>query len=556
MKQRNRKIVIGIIIILAIALVFFLYFKKPVEVQSINQGVGMKAFVVDAQGNILREIGSNDNKPTLSIVAPPSGTGFDYIDNINTFLAISSQLDNTAGDSEVTVTDVLASNPCSVDNTHASCPSITNIFGVSGVNKGDLNAKYDTLLGITGLVLPAGQVASSIISNPMSVATIEFGKINFTVNAIGTFLDAQGGQQALNRFGNLILRVNPSTCDGTTEADPTIANDNIQYCAVNQVANPGKYCRISSTGNANFVDNAVVCECPSGYDRVGDVCKSQTCGGSWAPNTCNPSGGILFCKSDNSIESRCNYCTSIGATCPVGPTGPAIGCNPSTGEPSNCLYPQATGTGFKVQVAGPSFTPIASCGDGFKDVGENCDKTDFGGVTCKSLGYAGGTLSCKNLVIPGDCTYDVSLCQQNYAGFRVSLSTYTNINTADAILADNWIAYIDKDINPAKKCGDALVGYGYDAKSGGTGSGNACNVKYGTPLIANIPHVATYHIDISYVDTEGDGVISLHRVGSDLYLCENTPDDLGYGYYRYRTSRTNNALTSQTYTGDVKETIC
>ncbi len=47
----------------------------------------------------------------------------------------------------------------------------------------------------------------------------------------------------------------------------------------------------------------------------------------------------------------------------------------------------------------------ALCGNGIRQPGEECDGNDLGGQTCVSLGYVGGTLSCK-----ADCTFDTSGC--------------------------------------------------------------------------------------------------------------------------------------------------
>lgn len=47
----------------------------------------------------------------------------------------------------------------------------------------------------------------------------------------------------------------------------------------------------------------------------------------------------------------------------------------------------------------------AVCGNSLREVGEECDGTDLSGVTCESLGYGSGNLSCAE-----SCTYDVSGC--------------------------------------------------------------------------------------------------------------------------------------------------
>jgi len=53
-----------------------------------------------------------------------------------------------------------------------------------------------------------------------------------------------------------------------------------------------------------------------------------------------------------------------------------------------------------------SFT-FAICGDGVLDAGEQCDGTNFNGLTCEKLdrGFTGGILRCAS-----DCTLDSSFC--------------------------------------------------------------------------------------------------------------------------------------------------
>jgi hypothetical protein len=48
---------------------------------------------------------------------------------------------------------------------------------------------------------------------------------------------------------------------------------------------------------------------------------------------------------------------------------------------------------------------ISVCGNNIKETGEQCDGSDLGGATCQSLGYSGGTLSCRP-----DCTFNTSGC--------------------------------------------------------------------------------------------------------------------------------------------------
>ncbi len=61
--------------------------------------------------------------------------------------------------------------------------------------------------------------------------------------------------------------------------------------------------------------------------------------------------------------------------------------------------------------------PPQSCGNNAREGTEECDGSDYGGVTCQSRGFAGGTLSCVNCVIqttqctsppPSSCTATIS----------------------------------------------------------------------------------------------------------------------------------------------------
>jgi hypothetical protein len=57
-------------------------------------------------------------------------------------------------------------------------------------------------------------------------------------------------------------------------------------------------------------------------------------------------------------------------------------------------------------------TALPVCGNGALDaVGEQCDGADFGGSTCTSLGFPGGTLGCT-----AGCELDVTSCTQSQCG--------------------------------------------------------------------------------------------------------------------------------------------
>lgn len=56
-------------------------------------------------------------------------------------------------------------------------------------------------------------------------------------------------------------------------------------------------------------------------------------------------------------------------------------------------------------VSGCSMTPPPGCGDRIADAGEDCDGTDFHGLTCETLGAGSGQLACTS-----GCAFDTSGC--------------------------------------------------------------------------------------------------------------------------------------------------
>lgn len=519
-------ILILILVIAGIGVVVFTLFNQQTKIEVINKGVAMRAWTVDENGvKIYLDELSGLTVQQQTILGNPTSTGFVKVTN----LGFDTSLDNTNGDSEVTITDVSGSNPCSAGNNNAGCSGIANLLGLA------LDTKWDPFLPN---ILPIGQASQIISSNQMDLSSIELGLIDFRVDVIGTFLDSNGNSQSLsNKYGQVTLKVNPESCSDGTSADVNSQDsDNAGFCST---ASVGKYCRINANGEAKLTDRASLCGCPSGLVADGEVCTTVVdCTTLWGANQCNPDGGVSYCQSDGTIVDNCNVCGLN--QCPVSANGDdATSC--STGTTSSCQYPSTSGEGFVVSINDPNIPNQPTCGDGVKSSGEQCDTNDYGGSTCATEGFSSGSLSCDN-----SCNIVTSSCVSNNVRFRTSSLDYPA-----NIVPDNWIAYAEDG------CGLDLKGHGFASKSGGIGSGNDCTVQFGQPLIANVPHTSGLHLDVSAVDDEGDGIISLHDIGGgQLYLCENNPGKDRYGIYRYRRSTPNNAVTSKQPSNPPNEVSC
>ena len=61
--------------------------------------------------------------------------------------------------------------------------------------------------------------------------------------------------------------------------------------------------------------------------------------------------------------------------------------------------------------AGAGGAPPSSCGNGTRELAEECDGADMGDASCMSLGFPSGLLNCTT-----GCTYDRSMCSDMVAG--------------------------------------------------------------------------------------------------------------------------------------------
>ena len=113
--------------------------------------------------------------------------------------------------------------------------------------------------------------------------------------------------------------------------------------------------------------------------RAAAAVGNGTCGNSQVE-------GTEFCDGTTFLGGRSPSCTELGFS-----GSASVSCN------SQCQYNSSVCQSLQ--------NTSAVCGNGIVSSGEDCEGTELGGKTCTSLGFPGGTLSCKP-----NCKYNISQC--------------------------------------------------------------------------------------------------------------------------------------------------
>ncbi len=211
------------------------------------------------------------------------------------------------------------------------------------------------------------------------------------------------------------------------DSQPTTPNSpgtNNSYCGDGK-ADPDEACDGDDLAGKSCVglgydSGTLSCQAGCKLDRSGCKVSSaggrafgQKCGGSWG--TCK-SG--LICVLFNEAGKKEGYCTkecSSAKPCPSSPAGAQCAFKITSGKTICGFLCSATNTtcptGLSCTYASKggyhycTTDQAAKCGNGKRELSEECDGADVNKMSCKAFGYTGGSLKCTSA-----CKLDKSGC--------------------------------------------------------------------------------------------------------------------------------------------------
>lgn len=129
-------------------------------------------------------------------------------------------------------------------------------------------------------------------SDLIDVTQFEGQTVDFMVYVDGTYMDANGQSQSLQRTGTKSITIQQDTCSDGTPWDT---------CSATQP----EYCNAGT-----LEDKASVCGCPTGYEQSStnpDLCVVPTCSDGTITNTCT-SSQPEYCDGNKQIINNCAAC--------------------------------------------------------------------------------------------------------------------------------------------------------------------------------------------------------------------------------------------------------
>ena len=195
--------------------------------------------------------------------------------------------------------------------------------------------------------------------------------------------------------------------------------------------------------------------------------------------------------------------------------------------------------GFRLARTGSSGSS-ATCGNGIINSGEQCDGTNLGGVTCATLGYGGGTLTCSSTCqrVTSGCTSG-SACGNgvinsgeqcdgtNFGGVTCATLGYTGGTlTCSSTCQRNTVSCTG---TTSSYCGDGVIGYGERCDGTSLGGQTCQTLGYtGGTLACSSFSCAWDTASCTGTSTCGNGVINIGEQCDGTNLASQTCQTLGY----------------------------
>ncbi len=232
-------------------------------------------------------------------------------------------------------------------------------------------------------------------------------------------------------------------------------------------------------------------ECGDGVIDADEECDALALGGQ----TCESLGfvgGTLKCSS------ACKLDTSECTKCGNGSVEPQLGeqCDfDAVGAP--LVLTTCQGLGFAGSNKNPGCDPTCHydtapclCGNGALDAGESCDGADFGGKTCQTFGFPGGTLACT-----ADCEILATGCGLCGNGVTDGAEACDGANLNGKTCATQGFTAGALSCSPScqlvtsgcTKCGNSVVEAGEQCDDGNVVSGDGCSATCQTEALACDP---------------------------------------------------------------------
>ncbi len=239
--------------------------------------------------------------------------------------------------------------------------------------------------------------------------------------AIDTGEDCDGGNLGGKTCGSLGYDGGTLSCSASCEFDTS----GCYRCGdgnCDPAEDPASCPEDCSCTYGGWADKGCEIRCPDSYCAEGYMCQRRTspdagCDDQYqcvSDRDCEPVAycGDGNCDSDEDPAScpedcSCTYggWANVGcdALCSKNPCADGYMCQRRTSSDAGCDDEYRC-------VSDRDCEPVAFCGDGAIDPGEDCDGGNLGGETCISLGFDGGSLSCLN------CTFNTSGCTRSVCG--------------------------------------------------------------------------------------------------------------------------------------------